>query len=182
MDLNCGVGLFRASVYKIVAAGVFFAVLANVVNLGAFYRGNSIELNTAALIQSSELSKVFNKINLPAKAAGGLFKMEKAAGGNESESIINNDKVAVILQHNKKFSAEISKKNAYIPVNELKILNVIPIDTGQEGESPPGYYLLFFNNVIMILLLILLLAAVLPRGISVKNRKNINIFMHPVFM
>jgi hypothetical protein len=182
--LNYHVGLTGASVYKIkiVAAVVFFAVLVNIINLGAFYRGSSVELNAELFrLSGAELSKVFNRINLPVKIAGDLFKADKAAGNNKSDAVAGDNKFAVIAEQGKRVStAELSKKNVYMSVSELKILNVVPIDTGQSG-SPPGF-LFLYGNFIMALLLILLLMSVLPRGVPSKKTNNVNIFTHPVFI
>jgi len=168
-----------ASVYKIVAAVVFLAMLANVINLGVFYRGSSVEINSSLLQSGTQLSKVLNRINLPVKIIGDLFKSEKVANSGKTDVCEGNDKVAVIVKQGNRINAELSKKSIYIPANELKILHIVPIDTGQSGS--PGH-LFLYGDFIMTLLLILLLISLLPRGIPSRKINKIDIFMRPVFM
>ena len=180
-QLNYNVDFKVALVYKIIAAVVFFAVFANIVDLRAFYRGSAVELNIALLQTGAELSKISSKINA-VKTSGDLFKFKsgKTDGNNRSDISPNDDKIAVITKQSKKFSAELSKKNIFVPVKELKTINIVQfIDTGQTG--PPGH-LFFYYGFIMVLLLILLLMSVLPRGIPLKNNNKNRVFMRPVFI
>lgn len=175
------VGLQATMVYRIIVAVVFLAILANIINLGAFYKGSAADLNTALLQSESGLSKVFNKINLPMKIVSDLFKSQKVNNDTKSNDAAGNNKYAIIVEPLSRFAAEINKKDAYFPITELRSHAVAVIDTGPKVLLLNSSYCCSF---IMTLLLILLLMSLLPRGIPSKNKKEIKkyIFTRPVFI
>lgn len=178
-QLNCHYDLkaamFRA---RIIVAAVFFAILVNIVNLGAFYKGSIADLGALPLqAQSSDISKVFNALNIPVKIVGNLFNGFHS-GQKKQDKEAANEKYAVIANPAKRPGIEFVKRDLFFPVSESKSLVVPPVDT-----SPDISLLNLFclNGFIMILMLILMLISVLPRGISFKNNK-IYIFYCPVFI
>lgn len=178
-QLNCHYDLkaamFRA---RIIVAAVFFAILVNIVNLGAFYKGSIADLGALPLqAQSSDISKVFNALNIPVKIVGNLFNGFHSRQKKQDKEAAN-EKYAVIANPAKRPGIEFVKRDLFFPVSESKSLVVPPVDTGPDISL---LNLFCLNSFIMILMLILMLVSVLPRGISFKNNK-IYIFSRPVFI
>ena len=179
INLNYHVGLKMTSIYKIVVAVVFFAIVTNLINLGAFYKGNSIELNGVALQAETEIGRIYNKLNFPMKIIEDLFKGEKGFASGEDTAAATNNQYAVVPVQLKRTATEMSKKGSFIPASEMRVLQPKAPDIGKNGVLN---YLLS-NESVRTLLLILILMSILPRGIPVKIKsfKNI-IFAFPVFI
>lgn len=179
-QLNYYVGLKAAMVHRAIVAVIFFAILMNIVNLGAFYKGSIADLNSGVVQSEIGLIKIFNSINLPMKIVEGLFKSDNLKSEKRSEQSIVNDNYVVLIKPFQRSGTEILKKGAYFPISGAKNLWTVPvIDTG-----PVLSYLnlLCSKNFIMILMLVLLLMSVLPRGISINNKKIIYKNTRPVFI
>ena len=183
-SLNYHLGLKRASVSKIVAVVVFFVIF-NIVNIGAFYKGYSLNIDKIS-VEKSGIDKVFSNINMPIKIMNDLFSSNSGVADKSAVENESNSQFAVIkTSGSKRMQNKLSQESIYIPVNVSKSLHtqaVYSLDTSQNFNL---FHYLCSNEIIRYLLLFLILLSVLPRGIPVRNYNNsyndIN-FAYPNFL
>lgn len=183
-NLNYHVGLKKASISKIVVVVVFFMVF-NVLNIGAFYKGYSLNAIKASA-ESNGIDKIFKNINMPIKIMKDLFSSNAdltSQGKTENEP--NSHYAVIKTAGTTRVQNELSKESIYIPTNLSKVLYSSAAYSLDVSQNLNLFHYLCSNEIVRYLLLFLMLISVLPRGIPIRNYNNaynINNFAFPNFL
>ncbi len=181
-NLNYHVGLKRAFLYRTAVVVVFFIIF-NILNIGAFYKGYSLNLDKVSA-GSTGIDKILKNINMPLKIMKDLFN-ENTALANQGKTDEKSDTVYAIIKTSasKRIQEELLSESIYIPTYMLKTLC---LPTAYFLDTSQCYNLLYYlcsNETVRYLLLFLMLMSVLPRGIPLYNNSyNINSFAFPNFL
>jgi len=160
--------VFTSSTIRKIVVVVFFAVMLNVINLGAFYKGCSIELDKAAAQADSQISNIFGTMNAPIKALCDLFKNKEMSSDKKDSAQNPGTQTPMRQAYLKRIlsnSIEIAPLQAVIVYQKILFSDILRSNTFERLQD---------KNMIRYLLLFLMLLAVLPRGIPLKI-KNIKI-------
>ncbi len=182
IKLNYHLGLKKTTVYKTVAV-VIFAMVFNLINLGAFYKGSAIEFNAASVHSENSIGKMFANLSMPLKTFNDLLKKEMGLANKEEKQSSSSTQFALMPIKTKRafgennkfitFSSASPAKDMRSPVNNIYLKDNFTL-AGYTGNSETVKFMLLF----------LILLTVLPRGIPVRInnfKKNINTVLPALF-